>query len=563
MKTILKYKWVILVAILLFFIWIAFGKCAQKEPSYPDLLVKADEALLQGDYESADSLLRLFDIQQHSSDTSIQMYRNLLGLTRKYVDSQISLHDLAVVDSLCAYYEKNASNEKHVRALLFQGSIFSLINDLPNALKVLLAAKEEVLALEEKAPTVLGWVYQDIGDLYFKQRLFKECIFYYREFYRLSSERNDTLRMAHSMNRMAKVFMIPDPYSGQFHIDSIEYYQKKAIQLAKNLPQAKNIVPYVQHSLCDIYIQIEQFDKALAIMPRDEQNLDNWAYWHYGQNHVDSAIYYFRQSIGKSGPAFDAEYLRILTQLEQERGNTAQALADYRALMAAEDSAKALSQAEATRQAAALHEYETIVAERNDIASKNQQLVRLIGAIVFGMAVVFGGAGVYGWKRKAKKRKEHAQQDLPENEVARQEPETATEDAPEQQTATGQQEQQTATEQQELLAAELEGSDIYRRLRNTAPGIRRQLSDDEWLWLGERLDALHHNMGQRLQQLARLSPTELRLCYLTRLGMTSTEMADVLCKSVSAVSHARFRLAKKVLGDRADIDNLNDLIMRY
>lgn len=133
----------------------------------------------------------------------------------------------------------------------------------------------------------------------------------------------------------------------------------------------------------------------------------------------------------------------------------------------------------------------------------------------------------------------------------------------EQQAATEQQEQQAATEQKELLAAELEGSDIYLRLRNTAPGARRQLSDEEWLWLGERLDALHHNMGQRLQQLARLSPTELRLCYLTRLGLTSTEMADVLCKSVSAVSHARYRMSKKILGDKADIDDLNDLIMRY
>lgn len=502
------------------------------------------------------------------------MYRNLLGMERKYVDSRISLADLAVVDSLCAYYKENIPNEKHVCALLFQGSVYSLINDFPSALKVLLAAKEEIHSTEEKSSTMQGWIYQDIGDLYFKQRLFKECISYYREFYRLSSERNDTLRMAHSMNRMAKVFMIPDAYSGRFYIDSIEFYQKKTIQLAKTLPQAQNIVPYVQHSLCDLYIQTEQFDKALAIMPRDERNIDNWAYWHYGQHHSDSAIYFFRQLIGKSSPADDAEYLRILTQLEQERGNTAQALADYQALMVAEDSAKALSQAEATRQAAALHDYEAIVAERNAMASKNRQLKWLIGVIVTGMAVLIVAAGVYWWQRKAKKRREQARQELPVKEAGGQTHAPATEGAAQQPPATAAppQQQPSATErserpmtaeQQGLLTAELESSKIYRRLKDATPGASRQLNDEEWLWLGQRLDALHHDMGQQLQLMARLSPTELRLCYLTRLGMTTTEMGSVLCRSVSGVSHARFRLAKKILGDQADIDDLNDFIMRY
>lgn len=563
MKIKLKYRWLFLAAtIIAIVIGVAYTKHT-KFPVYPKLLVEADSAFLNGNYLLADSLLYNYDRDHAAADDPTRMYRNLLKLTQEYTESKIKLSDLVVVDSISAHFEKSGETEKHVRSLLFRGAIYSLINDLPSSLKSLLTAEKELKETKQVNTVLMGWIAQDAGDLYFHQKMYDECKTYYRKFYDISSNRQDSLRMAHASYRMGRFYMIPDPYNNEFHIDSIEHYLKKAIQLAKDLPQANNIVPAVQHTLCDIYIQIEQFDKALAIMPRDEQNLDNWAYWHYGQNHVDSAIYYFRQSIGKSGPAFDAEYLRILTQLEQERGNAAQALADYRALMAAEDSAKALSQAEATRQAAALHEYETIVAERNDIASKNQQLVRLIGAIVFGMAVFFGMAGVYWWKRKTKKRKEHAQQDLPENEVARQEPETATEDAPEQQTATEQQEQQTATEQQELLTAELEASDVYRRLMNSAPGAKRQLSDEEWLWLSEQLDALHHDMGQQLQRQARLSPTELRLCYLTRLGLTSTEMADVLCKSVSAVSHARYRMSKKILGDKADIDDLNDLIMRY
>lgn len=528
-----------------------------QEQTYPQLLVDADSAIMRGNYVLCDSLLKKYDKTTVITDEGTAKYRQLLRVTRKFNSEDITLKDLAVIDSLCSFYHNYGSTDKYVRALLFRSEIEELVGDYPTALKTCLDAKKQLKKASDTKSTPYGWTLNRIGDIYFMQKLYNDCKGYYRQFYNLSIQRNDTLRMAFGAYLMGIVYTI------EGEADSICAYYEKCIALSEGIAAANMVRAFAIHGLCDIYIQTEQFDKALAIMPRDEQNYSNWAYWHYGQNHVDSAIYYFRERLGKVGPVCDAEYLRILTQLEQERGNTAQALADYQALLAAEDSAKAQSQAEATRQAAALHEYEAIVAERNDIANKNQQLMRLIGAIVFGMIVFFGVTGVYWWKRRAKKGKEHAQQDLPENEEAGQEHETATEDDAQQQTATEQQEQQAGTEQQELLTAELEASDVYRRLMNSAPGAKRQLSDDEWLWLSEQLDALHHDMGQQLQRQARLSPTELRLCYLTRLGLTSTEMADVLCKSVSAVSHARYRMSKKILGDKADIDDLNDLIMRY
>ena len=558
MKIILKYRWLFLMATIIALLITVVYTQHTKSPAYPKLLVEADSAFVDGNYLLADSLLHNYDKDHVTADEPTRMYRNFLKLTKEYTESKIKLNDLVVVDSISTYFEKSGETEKYVRSLLFRGSIYSLVNDIPSSLKSFLTAEKMLKETKQVNSVLMCWIAQDAGDLYFHQKMYDECKTYYRKFYNISYNRQDSLRMAHAYYRMGRFYMIPDPYNNEFHIDSIEHYLQESIQLAKDLPQANNIIPAVQHTLCDIYIQTEQFDKALAIMPRDELNLDNWAYWHYGQDHADSAIYYFRQLIGKSGPAFDAEYLRILTQLERERGNTEQELADYQALLAAEDSAQAQSQAEATRQAAALHEYETIVAERDAIARRNHRLVMLIGIALAIVAVLLVGLTVFWRLRKAKERRTQQLQNLTEGQTV-EHPQAASTDEEQ----LNRQQMQAEKEQHQRLQEALEGSDVYRRLMTSAPGTRRQLSDDEWLWLGGQLDALHHDMGQQLQRQARLSPTELRLCYLTRLGLTSTEMADVLCKSVSAVSHARYRMSNKILGNNADINDLTELIMRY
>lgn len=51
-------------------------------------------------------------------------------------------------------------------------------------------------------------------------------------------------------------------------------------------------------------------------MPHDQLNDENWAFWHYGQNHVDSAVYYFKSMLGKYGLFVQTQNLKILAQLE-------------------------------------------------------------------------------------------------------------------------------------------------------------------------------------------------------------------------------------------------------
>ena len=64
--------------------------------------------------------------------------------------------------------------------------------------------------------------------------------------------------------------------------------------------------------LYDIYIQIEEYDSAKNVMPRDSMNYDNWAYYYKGVRDIDSAICYFKKCIRNYNSITDRRCLREL-----------------------------------------------------------------------------------------------------------------------------------------------------------------------------------------------------------------------------------------------------------
>ena len=61
-------------------------------------------------------------------------------------------------------------------------------------------------------------------------------------------------------------------------------------------------------------------------------------------------------------------------------------------------------------------------------------------------------------------------------------------------------------------------------------------------------DEIHPDFTQKLNQIAlkKLTATELRLCLLLRLGLSSKEIASVLRITPDSVRVARYRLRKKL-----------------
>ncbi|MEE3225912.1 MAG: sigma factor-like helix-turn-helix DNA-binding protein, partial [Bacteroidota bacterium] len=76
----------------------------------------------------------------------------------------------------------------------------------------------------------------------------------------------------------------------------------------------------------------------------------------------------------------------------------------------------------------------------------------------------------------------------------------------------------------------------------------------EWEQFMGLFDEIHPDFTQKLNQAAlqKLSATELRLCLLLRLDLSSKEIASVLRITPDSVRVARYRLRKKLPLERED-----------
>ena len=553
-----------------------FASCGHDEP-FPYELVNADSAYMSGNHQRGDHLLEAYKSDRKESETdATNYYFQLMELERAYMHSHVDSHYYERVDSLCHYY-KDTDDEKFAKALLFMGDLYFAIADYPAAVNCLLNANSTAERINDKR--LLCLISRSLGDVYLEQRSLQECVPFFQRYFTMAVECNDTLRMAYAAQYMALVNTIEND------IDSIEYYYKLAYNLGSHLQNGTDIMQNAMCNLCDFYIQTEQFDKALEVMPRNELNDVNWAYWHYGQGHVDSAIVYFEKSLGRYKWQGEVEMLQLLAEMEEQRGNLKTAVRRYEQLSDAKDSLREQQKQEATRRMAAQYDYTRIKQQRDMLKQNNNWLHHMLIAVVLGM-LVFVMAVVFAYKAHHQRKKAlQTQLLLMEGEIERQrqiskDQQRKNEEAlaklrRTQAVATPQDDYNTPARlqmkideldtQNENIAArerrkdallqELHATTIYKRLRE-----HRQLTEEEWGELAVWLDDIYDNFCGRITTLAHLKETELRTCMLLKLCLSPTEIADILCKSKQAITMTRKRMYQKFCGKSGSAEELDELI---
>ena len=560
-----------------------FGSCL-REPSYPRLLVEADSAMRWGHYDEADSLLSAYNRAKDHENLSTRRYHQLLQLESKFLRGNSSIDDLLLVDSLIDYY-KRLSPEKHAKTLAIMGDIYYVSFDFPSALKSFLKAEEEAERTGEL--WLEGIVCKEEGDIYLYQQLLDKMEIYYRKSYNLANNTLDSLRLVHAAIRMGKTTTY------QQKADSSIYYYKQAISLGEGIEQAAPTVCWAKELLADIYLQIEDFDNAAAIMSRDSTNYVNWGYWHYQQHYNDSALYYFKKSIEKLSMDGKVEVLRLLAELEEKRGNTTQSLAYTKKRTEIEDSIKAQSQVAATLQAEAQHKLNTIQAQLDESKAKEQiALVIIAVAIVIVLLAVF-----FTWKnwklKKATKdaevaherllrqeeERKHRQsrQQIEENNQRINQLEQQLEEARKQNDLLTIQRLELDTEQlraenanieatnerKEYLLREFQESLIYQRILINAGKPKFHLRDEEWDTLAEWIDKVHDNFTTRLMALTPLNITERQICYLVKLNLKPSQIAAMLNITDTAISMNRNRLYKKIFHEKGSAKDFDEFIKNF
>ena len=113
----------------------------------------------------------------------------------------------------------------------------------------------------------------------------------------------------------------------------------------------------------------------------------------------------------------------------------------------------------------------------------------------------------------------------------------------------------------EALLRELMNTALYQRLKAPAKEGTKKMTEAEWQQLATSLDEIYDQFSRRLLQLAKLSETELRICYLLKIKMSPAEIADILCKSKAAITLARRRMYEKLTATKGKAEQLDELIL--
>ena len=475
-----------------------------------ELLAQADSALADGRYQRMDSLLAVYD----STVAIPTTHRSLLTLARHFVDDALTERNFPLADSLCRHYRHSDERQKYALASLVVGDIHRWAGNQPEAIG---CYREAIDAAESVGDSLLvGWGCQCAGDLLFSQRMLQECLPYYRRCYRVAMSRRDTLRMAYAAFRQGKVFTIEN------RADSAEWYYRHAIALATPLPQVARIVPAARYKLCDLYIQQHRFADARQLLTRDALNDENWAYWHLGQGQLDSAAHYLRQMLGQYGLHADADYLRQLATIEQRLHHDALALDYYARLLRVEDSLQALSQTEEIRRVEAQCSMGLLTAQRDEAARHRDSLRVLLAGVSMALVAVLTLLALVIVNLRQKRR--------------------------------------LKATQLQLFQKEFQHSPLCRRVREQGGNETFRLTDDEWQTLTDDVNQAFDGYVSRLQQLARLSELEIRVCCLVKMGIEPSRIAILLCKSRSDISATRSRLYRKIHGTKGTSTQMDEFL---
>ena len=553
--------------------------------SAPPLLVQADSAYMRGDYQRADSLLAYYDSVERKQSEKSCAYRSLLDLERKYVNELLTVDDFAVTDSLNRYYEHIGDADKNIKALLFLGEIYHVSGNYPHSVRCYMRAAQLSKTCDDLV--LQGWICHEQGDLCFEQGMYKECMPYFHRYYKISEICCDTLRMALAAFRMGKVYTI------QNNVDSTLYFYELSKDLGYKLKRIDQIVTPAQYQIADIYIQIGEFGKAAEIMPHDSLNTVNWAYWHAGQNHVDSAIFYFKEAYGSRDIYARAEFLRAMSKLEKARGNIEQALIYSEKLIDVEDSIKVMSQVESTKRIEAQYNYSMIEQERNEIAVGKLRLEKFLLSF-FVIVLVLLSLAYFKINRiqqqkdailererlmKMEEERKYRQsiQQIENNRlkladlekqlaIARQHDDIKQMGRLQMDTEILQLENKNieATHcRNELLLKEFQNSDLYLRIKLNAGNNGFHISEAEWLTLGRQIDEVYFQFTNRLLNFCKISSEEIRVCYLLKIGMTPANIAVAMNKTKSGIAMLRKRLYKKLTQKEGSPKQLDDFILNF
>ena len=108
----------------------------------------------------------------------------------------------------------------------------------------------------------------------------------------------------------------------------------------------------------------------------------------------------------------------------------------------------------------------------------------------------------------------------------------------------------------------LERTEVMKKLNQSGDSLI-YLSPHEWSEIERTLDAIDNNRFANLrEQYPNMQEDDIRLCLLTRLGISNRVIGNIYCITISAVQHRKLKLKKDVFGESNPDVTLEQILTR-
>lgn len=540
-----------------------------------------------------------------------QMYYHLLTIKAK--DKLYIRHTSdSLINLIVKYYNEHGDKNKLIEAYYYQGSVYRDLHDAPSALdafhEVISRSKELSAADKKQSADLMARTYNQMGTLFAYQGLYDEALQANRESVNCYLAQGKEDKISYALRDIARM------YDAKHQKDSALHYYQKAYRTAlsaRSPHKAYRILgelgSFYYYSLAKADSAKQMLIAALKQQPDMANALLVLGDVYRGENRWDSACYYLHQAIEYGDIYKQHSAYRHLSSIEIQKHNYPQAITYIQRAQLLADSIKEITRTEAIAKINSLYNYQHIQKENYTLLLKNEKknaLSWILGCI--SLAIVGVAVGIYFYYRKKvqatrlqtyKYRKLQEEQEAMsmeaheenirkikelEQKSAEQEREITEketllkaqkeelEQAKARQNLLLAQKEELEAKNKEIIASlkkqkvlqdSLRQTSIYHFFHQACTKADSKITEEKWSELQKEVDTAYPNFSKHLYELSpKLSVIELQICYLMKISIPPTHIAIFTNRTKAAISNARTRLAKRLLGEQNSTEKLDTFI---
>lgn len=569
--------------ILLLFLLLCIS-CRYEQQSYPPLMERAVQ-LMETHPDSALACLDSLSISTTEWPEELHIY--YLLLTVKAKDKlYIPVTSDTLINRIISFYEDKQDDPHLMEAYYYKGSAYRDMKDAPRAVDAFLRAAE--IGKRCFNDTLNGRIYGQLASLFAFQRLYHESMEATQQAYKYNLACHNYKGMAFGLRDMARI------YDTNNQKDSAEIYYRKAYTLMKekvSLVKACSI----GDEMAGFYYNQGKTDSAEIIAKQVQvHHPSSLSYLvlgevYYQRQMFDSASIYLQKVIPGNNLYHQRTAYRLLHLITREKKQYPEAHQYASLCINAFDSLFQITKTEEVNKIHSLYNYNLSEQENQRLQSKTERQKLLLFQLLF-VASLLIGIVIYLLHRLRERRRKYTireqqlQQIFAEQEAqssrrileneqqitllneqlqsAKLENDTFKHSLLEAQAkrlgATNEQIRAIRNEQEMRLLA-FRHSDIYLHFHHATQSS--EITERDWKHLSEAINSTFPNFLRQLYALyPQLSEHELHICYLIKIELKRSIIAELLNRSVSAITNSLSRLYQKIYSEKGTAQQMEGII---